>query len=62
MGEVDPRAAITGSSSAVNLPVGSGLVMAHDNLLLDLRVTYRATPGERALPSWSAGVTVGCEI
>jgi hypothetical protein len=62
IGQADPRAVITTSSDAVNLPVGTGLVMAHDNLLLDLRLTYRATPGERQLRSWSAGVTVGCEI
>jgi hypothetical protein len=64
VGDGDPRAMITPTTptDAVSLPVGSGLVMAHENLLLDLRVTYRAAPRDRDLRSWAAGVTVGCEI
>jgi hypothetical protein len=62
VGNGDPRAMITTSRDTVSLPVGSGLVMAHENLLLDLRVTYRGAPRGRDLPSWAAGLTVGCEI
>jgi hypothetical protein len=62
VGDGDPRAMITTSRDTVSLPVGTGLVMAHENLLLDLRVTYRGAPRDRDLPSWAAGLTVGCEI
>jgi hypothetical protein len=59
-------------ASALVLPFGAGISGVIEHVVVDLRLTYRATPAsqpftaaggsEIPLQSWSAGLTVGYEI